>query len=348
MPKTIGAALLLSDQHTLGTTALAPLSFTTEQGIGISPARVQMYLLDCWNDMIGRVKQWKRDNKTAKLWWHNNGDAVEGFHHASIEVMALDPADHANAFIELADPLIGTADIISIVAGTEAHVGQRYGIERIIAAHINQARPGVLLKPEHGSMVWPHIMHDFLGTRFICAHHTTGGAGEIGRNRAMAARVQDYLKRRGLKDDPEPRAHYMIFSHIHGFGDSGETFNTATVAPEKRIEHEDTQQPTRALTTGCWQYSTTYGNKIKPLEDTQIGGWFIELYDDGTSRPFKWQYPAFREVRQYVVTSQVSDSGNTAVKRKPALPKRKNEAADTQRAISRYRRANGSTSKKAR
>jgi len=339
MPNIIGAALHLSDQHTLGTTALAPLTFTTEQGIGISPARTQLYLLDCWQDMVGRVKAWKRANKTAPLWWHNNGDAVEGFHHASIEVMALDPADHANAFMELADPLIGTADIISIVAGTEAHVGQRYGIERMIAAQINQQRPGVLLKPEHGSMVWPHLMHDFLGTRFICAHHTTGGAGEIGRNRAMAARVTEYLKRRGLVDVPQPRAHYMIFSHIHGFGDSGETFNTATVAPAHRPEHEDTQQPTRALTTGCWQYSTTYGNKIKPLEDTQIGGWFIELYSDGTSRPFKWQYPAFREVRQYVVTGQRNDAGASGRPAKVVrLPKRKNERADTQRVIERYRK----------
>lgn len=274
--KVVGLALHVSDLHTLGTTALMPEGFITAEGVKLGQNRLQAYLTGCWANMCDEVKALKA-RTGARLWVNINGDATEGNHHNTRQIAAIEEDDHAQAGAELIDPLMDLADVGTMVQGTGAHVQQLGALERRIAMTLRNKDK--LHRPD-GGWIWPRLRYEFMGIRFQCAHHISGGQTSMARNRSVTNKVFEHYHDSALHG--ETPAHYLVYSHIHSFADSGLQYGK-----------------TRGLITGCWQFPTEFGHKIGPFRETQFGGWLIHIYDDGTTDAVKVEYPVMRETREY-------------------------------------------------
>jgi hypothetical protein len=286
----VGFALQVSDLHALGTTALMPEGFVNSEGLSSGQNRLQEYVTGCWFNLRDELKALRQHHPKAKVWVNCNGDATEGNHHNSKQSASIDDTDHAKAGRELLDPMFELADVASMVAGTGVHVGGLGRLETDIAKAL-RTREKLLRPPRNTSIapkkdedatpwVWNRLRYTFCGIRFQCAHHINGGQTSMARNRSVTNKVHEHYHDCGLYE--ETPAHYLIYSHIHSFADSGLQYGK-----------------TRGLVTGCWQFPTEFGHKIGPFRETQFGGWLIEIYDDGTTEAVKIEYPVMKETRAY-------------------------------------------------
>jgi hypothetical protein len=132
MKKKPVGAVVISDLHVGGTTALWPPEGKLESGniVGFGTNTHQKWLWDVWQDTI----------KTAKTHFGGdpwvlilNGDLTEGAHHHNKEVCATIEADHMEAAVECLRPLHQLATKTYVVRGTECHTKD---FEKVIATKL--------------------------------------------------------------------------------------------------------------------------------------------------------------------------------------------------------------------
>jgi len=235
---------VVSDVHAGGTTALCPDVIRLDDGGEYHASKPQRWLMANWREYWSRVEQ-ARDRDDAELWAVFNGDAVEGDHHKTTQIMSANPNAQAAAWnAALSIPLDLKPDKIAIIRGTAAHVGQSASAEERIADGLYRDKRPVIRDPESGAASWWHWRPEVQGIRMDFTHH--GRMGRLPRTRRsnLVLYAWDILDEHAESGHPHP--HLCFRGHNHKRGDSGDAC------------------PVRVIATGAWQLGTEHVKKVAP------------------------------------------------------------------------------------
>ena len=130
----------LSDMHSGGITALFPdypMTFRYDDKysipVGPNPAQKAIY-----QHFIKCADEIKKMSKGKKLIVVHNGDAIEGYHHNTVQVVSPSPKHHSEIHIELMETFlkrigfsVKNGDELHYTSGTESHTGwEEFGISQ--------------------------------------------------------------------------------------------------------------------------------------------------------------------------------------------------------------------------
>ena len=117
----IKKVIVLSDLHCGSSYGLLPPGIKLQEGNIVEQNALQQYLWNCWED-------WQRDFFDKHIGDEPfalvvNGDATEGVHHGTKEIVSPDPSDHRLIALHALAPLAEKAEHVFMVEGTDCHVG---------------------------------------------------------------------------------------------------------------------------------------------------------------------------------------------------------------------------------
>ena len=249
----------VSDIHAGGATAVCPPTITLDDGGEYLASKAQLWLWECWNDFCMKVDAARVLHK-AKLIWLFNGDAIEGNHHHTSQIMSGNPNAQAAAWNAVAHvALVLKPNHIVITRGTAAHVGESACAEERIADGLRRDKRPIVSDPATGAASLWHWYADIQGVRIDATHHGRIGQREHTRSSQIALYAHDvhlsYTKRGELPP------HLALRAHNHKDADS-----------------YDACLP-RVVATGAWQLGTGHVHKVAPDSIADIGGAIITIHD---------------------------------------------------------------------
>jgi hypothetical protein len=251
-PKRPVVIAVTSDQHCGSTLGLCP-----KEGVRVDddseyhPSKAQQWTWDCWEDYWKRVAAAR---KGADLYCVLNGDAVEGWHHNTHQVISINPEPQAY----ITERVFGVAKDptkVFVIRGTETHVGPGGSSEEAL---------GKKLKAERSeSKTWSHwrLRMEVHGVRLDFQHHGRTGTRPWTRASAVGALAAEIFYEHSAAGYPHP--HLAIRSHRHVHADSYDA------------------SPTRVIQTPAWQLKTAHAHKVAPESIADIGGIIITVTPDG-------------------------------------------------------------------
>ena len=247
----------VSDVHAGSTVALCPEKITLDDGGEYHASKAQRWLMQCWREYWARVAE-KRAEMGAELYVVFNGDAVEGDHHRTTQIVSGNPNAQAAAWnAAISIPLELKPDHIVIVRGTEAHVGQSASAEERIADGLSRDKRPVIRDHETGAAAWWHWRAELQGVRVDITHH--GRMGRLPRTRRsnLVLYAWDILDEHADSGHPPP--HLCLRGHNHKRGDTGDAC------------------PVRVVATGAWQLGTAHVHKVAADSLADIQGVIVPI-----------------------------------------------------------------------
>lgn len=248
---------VVSDVHAGGTTALCPPVIRLDDGGEYHASKAQRWLMSCWEDYWARMADLRTSLK-AELYVVFNGDAVEGDHHKTTQIMSANPNAQAAAWnAAISVPLALKPDKIAIIRGTAAHVGVSASAEERIADGLRRDKRPVVSDPDTDTASWWHWRPVLRDVRLDFTHH--GKIGRLPRTRgsALILYAWDIVDEHVKDGDPIP--HLAFRGHNHKKGDSGDA------------------APVRVIATGAWQLGTEHVKKVAADSLADIGGAYAIL-----------------------------------------------------------------------
>lgn len=256
---------VVSDLHTNSTVGLCPSGVQLDDGGQYRASKAQRWLMSCWMNFWTQVTELQAQFQ-APLWVVSNGDAFDGDHHDTYQIITRNHADMLSIAAQVFET-IPQWEQLFIVRGTPAHVGKGASLEETLAADL-----GATGDPDAGTASWWHLPLECDGVRFDIAHH--GSMGSLPWTRANAANklaavtVFDYAG--GQLPD------VVIRSHRHQYADSGGNF------------------PVLAVQSPAWQLPTEYVRKFQPAALADIGG-LVFICHEGQ---YTWKAIRYRPQRR--------------------------------------------------
>lgn len=227
-----------------------------DDGGQYTPSKAQIWTWDCWNEYWSDVAKFRKKVK-ARLYTVYNGDAFDGDHHDTAQIITRHPEPSAY----IADRVFGVPKALRpdrqfVVRGTETHTGPSGASEEAWARGI-QAEKDVLTDR------WSHwrLRMEVNGVRLDFAHHGRVGTRPWTRTNAIAALAAEIFMEHAANGYPYP--HLAIRSHRHVYGDSY------------------TAHPTRVIQTPAWQIKNSFGHKVATESLADIGGVIVVVHPDG-------------------------------------------------------------------
>jgi len=257
MKKPIALAVV-GDIHNGSTLAACPPEgVRLDDGGQYLPSRVQSWIWSCWEEYWGWVDAERRAAK-AELWTIYAGDAYEGDHHGTSQIISKNP--EAQGYVS--DRTFGVPSSLRparqfVVRGTVAHVGEGGNSEEALAKKIGAERD-----EEAKTWSWWHLRLEVNGLLVDCQHHGRAGYRpwtEASAASLLAANIWYEHVRRG-----ERPPDVAFRAHVHRFADSG------------------TMQHTRVVVTPAWQAKTAHTHKVAPESIADIGGVLLIVQPDGS------------------------------------------------------------------
>ena len=248
---------VVSDVHAGGTTALCPDTIRLDDGGEYHASKAQRWLMECWRDYWRQIEA-KRKALGAELYVVCNGDAVEGDHHRTTQIMLANPNAQAACWNAVwAIPLALKPDRLVIVRGTAAHVGNSASAEERIADGLRRDKRPIISEPESGAASWWHWRPELNGVRLDFTHH--GRMGRLPRTRGsnLVLYAWDILDEHASNGHTPP--HLAFRAHNHKRGDTG------------------TACPVRIVATGAWQLGTEHVKKVAADSLADIGGAYVVI-----------------------------------------------------------------------
>jgi hypothetical protein len=245
----------VSDIHAGGSTALCPKTISLDDGGKYKASKAQQWIFQCWKDYWKRVGQVVKA-ESAKLYQVFDGDAVEGQHHHSTQILSGNPNAQAavlTACMEI--PLALKPAKMFWVRGTETHVGASASAEERIADGLRRDKRPIIGDPETGTASWWHLRMEVNGVLIDVAHHGRTGQREHTRASQAVLHSHDILLSHVKAGHRPPDL--CIRGHYHKFNDS----------------HDACQ--VRVVTSGAWQLKTSHVHKIAADSISDIGGLIV-------------------------------------------------------------------------
>ena len=230
----------MSDLHCGSTVALLPPEFETQEGQVVRQNKVQQWLWQCWTDA---TEVWLNkivgDDPFALV---VNGDAIEGVHHGTTQVISPDPTDHRIAAQRVLEPLAERSAAVFVVRGTEVHTKNS---ENHLASSLG-ARP----HPDTGMPAADRWLIDCAKTRCVFRHHI----GVTSRAYLEASQLSIHLGNEQIEaarvGHPVPRV--IGCAHRHRYGCYDDSRGLCFVSPP-------------------WQALTRHGHKVVSAAVTRPG-----------------------------------------------------------------------------
>lgn len=270
MPKPQKTVLVVvADTHSGSSTGLLP----PENWVGLDGQTVrlstgQKVLWQQWEECWERVRQLR---KGARLVVIHNGDAIDGKHHDTTQLVTSDIEEQKRMHLAAMDHALKVAqhnpkkDKLFYVFGTETHVG---GAEDAIARDLG-AEPLIMPTPANewrdGCFIHYHLKLNINGVRFDIAHHglPSGTRAWTKNNGLFYVAKSHYFD--CIERDVQP-FDYIIGSHLH-------EYITAM--------YEGIKGSTRAIMTPAFQLKTHFGHKVARNKLSSIGLVIIVIEADG-------------------------------------------------------------------
>lgn len=254
----------ISDMHSGGTTALFPgyqmtLTLDGEEVLHPSPTEKQKSMFAHWLLCARWVKQ---IGKGKRLLVVHNGDAIEGNHHGTIQIITPDQKQQSQIHIELMDTFlkesgfsVKNGDELHYTSGTESHTGwEEYGI----SAHYHAlgAKFHIELKKEvNGRELW-------------WTHHGAGAGKGANEGNGYRNWLRDiYFD--CLREEVRPPS-VVVTAHFH------KSLYQTYVASYRHTIH--------GMILPSWQMKTRYAYRVAPFQRNDIGLSVYEVTAGGDIR----------------------------------------------------------------
>lgn len=246
---------VVSDLHTGSTVGLCPPGpIELDDGGSYQPSTAQQWLWQCWRDYWAEVER-VRDRLKAPLFTVLNGDAFDGDHHGTSQIISRNPMIQAQVASEVMDvPKAVGWDKLFVVRGTESHVGGSGSTEEGLARAL-----GATGDPDTGNASWWHLRMDVQDVRLDFAHHGRTGYRPWTRHNATLLLAAQIFYEHAANGERHPDL--AIRSHFHRHSDSHDA------------------HPVRVLQTPAWQLKTAYVHKVAPESIADVGGLIITIED---------------------------------------------------------------------
>jgi len=236
--KQLDAAIAVgvSDMHTGSTVGLCPPGVELDDGGTYKPSPPQRWLWRNWVSMWRDYGEMKR-HTGLPLVVFINGDAGDGDHHDTPQIITRNPATQLRIAARVLEPVLDVADVHFIIRGTEAHVGKSAWIEELIAEDTGAV-------PCTDTMhSWWHLLAEIGGVTFDIKHHPESGSMRPWTKGAEANRMAAILLYQYAASGDRP-PDIALRAHKHSFNDSGYNHRT------------------RVFTTPAWQFDTAFVHRI--------------------------------------------------------------------------------------
>lgn len=260
-PTTGTLVVSLSDMHSGSSVALFPDRFVQfgKDGPNHTPSDNQRRMHDHWIKCAEYVKE---NRKGKKLVIVHNGDAIEGIHHNSMQVVSPSWDDHVDIHVELMNEFLKVAgfaknkgDLLYYVSGTESHTANK---EERIANEMNA---------EH----YDDELRLRVSGRDLWYTHHGSGAGD-GANKGDGYR--NWLKRIywNCLSENKSKPDVVITAHYHK-----PIYNT----------YVQDYHTIHGLILPSWQMKTRYAFRAAPFQRNDIGLSCMDITDAGDIRVHK-------------------------------------------------------------
>lgn len=253
---------VLSDFQTGSSTALFPRGgFVNRQENLVKPNRKQVEIYRVFIRYAGEVAVARKGKRLIVV---NVGDAIDGFHHGSMQESLFQEQDQCDAHEELMGEFLnrvgfGKSDELYYVQGTEVHVKDT---ENEMARNLGAVKKG-------NKFVSDVLTLNINGFVNVFAHH--GKQRGTGQNEGNALRnflrdIRSDLEKEGFK-----RIDALWSGHTHGH-----TYNTH-IARDRDQFHV-----LHGIICPSWQAKTRYAYSKIPLAVNSVGGVYVKIGADGT------------------------------------------------------------------
>ncbi len=240
----------MSDMHSGSSKALFPRAFMQFEHTNYTPTKEQKRMYEHW---IKCAKYVAKNRVGKKIIIVHNGDAIDGIHHGTHQIVSHKWQDHVTIHLELMDEFLrevgfGDGDELHYVSGTESHT-QDY--EREIANDLSAGYHDELKMKINGVKIW-------------FTHH--GGAPGKGTN--VGDGYRNFLKTiyweclQKNKEMPD----IVVSSHYHRPIYSTYVQDYLTI---------------HGIILPSWQMKTRYAYMVAPFQVNQIGMSFIDITEQG-------------------------------------------------------------------
>jgi len=251
----------ISDMHSGGSTALFPNYMMQFENANVSPKDEQKDMFAHWTacaEEIAKVRKGKR------LLIVHDGDATEGWHHNTSQVVTMLENEQIRIHTELMDHFLqivkfGSGDDLYYVKGTEVHTN---GSENVIGEDLDATPCGEFY-------AWEELKLEENGIRLWFTHHgpIAGDGANFGNS------FRNWLKNKIFYEcvnNGVPIPHYIITGHTH------KPCWTDYVGRHERKYHR-----LQGLICPSWQKRTRFGHRAAPLQLGDIGLQYFVISKDG-------------------------------------------------------------------
>lgn len=251
-----GDALIadLGDLHVNSTTGLLARRVQLDDGGYYWPSRVQAWIWRCYQDFIVQTAAVKK-RLGVPLWVLLKGELADLNKHRTTQLITRNEIDVINMAVDCLAPLVGLADYVIVLRGTEAHVGASGWLDEAVARALRDRILGDRLVDDGRTGLASHfVWRGVIGGLRIHAAHHPGASSRTPHTRGneanrTAARIFYEYSKVNVRQQRAGREligwpDLALFGHNHWPADS-------------RDHH-----PVRAIITPSWQLNTAFGYKL--------------------------------------------------------------------------------------
>lgn len=251
----------ISDLHSGGTTALFPDKFWQFQHTNHTPTTTQMELFAHFEKCARHVSVLRRGKSLIVV---HNGDAVDGDHHGSLQVVTRQKNDQIDIhvwlmrrFLELCKFSEKKGDKIYYTAGTEIHTND---CENIIGEKMGAQMDGDLY-------AFDELHLDVNGKNIWFAHKGPSAGKGANQGNSLYNFIRDlWIDCQGNLTPPD----VAVFSHVHT-----PRYRVFSRVVNGKIEKME------GWILPSWQLKTRFAHSVAAMQKNSIGMAYFEVTKDG-------------------------------------------------------------------
>jgi len=249
--------VIVSDLHCGSTVGLHPPDDTVlDDGGTYTPSKAQGWLWEHWSAF------WERALKLADgadLHIICNGDAVDGDHHGTAQIVSRDGNVQFDILRRCWEPILSLRRPTSfvVVRGTEVHVGKSGNVEEGFAGWLQGKGVVVPIVPGSRNRSHWHWRGDYGGTVIDATHHGRMGTRPWTKLSGVGTLAAQIVMEAAMRGETPP--HLALRSHYHQHTDTADNF------------------PTRVIQTPAWQLATAFVHRIAPESLADVGGVIVSI-----------------------------------------------------------------------
>lgn len=269
-----------SDWHTGGSTALFPSKgFKNIEGNVVSPNDRQREIHTVFTKLSAEVKLARKNRRLIIVFL---GDAIDGFHHGSLQESLFHVKDQCDAHVTMMSDFMRRTgysrkggDQLHYVKGTESHVGDNeMGIAKELGA----------VKNAQGNHISDILTLNINGSTHMFVHHGKNRGSGQNEGNALRNFLRDFRNEREKEGLPYPDV--LWSGHTHGH-----TWNSHIVRRPEGQFHE-----LHGVICPSFQAKTRYAYKVVPSAVNSVGGVFAKIAASGEMSPPRFVVKATTDV----------------------------------------------------